>query len=185
MDTVGIVLAGGLSKRFGSPKAFAQSNGRFYYEVAYEALRSISSHVVVVGRPEFQERFLPKMNVITDAEQFMGCGPLAGIYSAMAAYPAKRYVILPCDMPYMTADVMKSLVKCYAGEDAAAVEADGARHPLVAVFHRRMKDFIHRSLAQGQYSVMRLLAQVDVRWVQGSKLTVDSGHVFQNRNTPE
>ncbi|OPA76151.1 hypothetical protein BVG16_18230 [Paenibacillus selenitireducens] len=186
MDTVGIVLAGGLSSRFGSPKAFAQKDGRFYYEIAHQALRSVSTQVVVVGRPEHRERFDSKMDVMMDSEEFMGCGPLAGIYSAMMAYPAERYVILPCDMPYMTPEVMESLVECDTGDnDVVAVEFEGVQHPLVAVFHPRMRDIIRRSLEQGQYSVMKLLAQVHVRWIQGSDVTANAPDVFRNLNTPE
>lgn len=185
METIGIVLAGGMSRRFGSPKAFAQKDGRFYYEIAYQALQSVSTQVVVVGRTEHRERFDPKIDVIVDAEEFMGCGPLAGIYSAMSAYPAGRYVILPCDMPYMTREVVESLVHCDQGDDVVAVEFEGVQHPIIAVFHAGMREAIRRSLEQGQYSVMNLLAQVNVHWVQGDALTVNAKDIFRNMNTPE
>lgn len=185
MDTVGIVLAGGLSRRFGSPKAFAQWNGKAYYQIAVDALTSISFRIVVVGRPEHRECFDPETTVIYDVEAFAGCGPLAGIYSAMEACPAPRYAVLPCDMPYMRPEVMELLAKGYAGEDAVAVEADGVRHPLVALLGQRMKDVIRLSLERGEYSVMKLLEQVQSRWVQGSELTANPGRVFQNKNTPE
>ncbi len=41
MKAVGIVLAGGLSRRFGSPKAFARIGTGYFYERAWIALEPI------------------------------------------------------------------------------------------------------------------------------------------------
>lgn len=185
MNTVGIVLAGGLSRRYGSPKAFVQREGKFFYEIANEALSTVSDQVVFVGRPEFLEQFRTGLNVIVDISEFMGCGPLAGIYSVMDTFQAERYVILPCDMPYISNEVMELLVAKYDGEDVLAVEVEGVQHPIVAVFNGRMKGPIHRALEHGEYSVMKLLDTVDVRWVDGKELTRHTQHVFRNINIPE
>lgn len=185
MDTLGIVLAGGLSSRYGSPKAFAQVNGTAYYEIAVHALKGISSQVIIAGREEHLDCYHPETSVVTDVEPFSGCGPLAGIYSAITLYPASRYAILPCDMPNMRPEVMETLVKYCADEDVIAVEADGVYHPLVAIYDQRIKSMIRQSLEQGQYSVMKLLKQVKTRWIQGNELTVNTDLVFRNMNTPE
>lgn len=185
MNTVGIVLAGGLSRRYGSPKAFVQQEGTFYYEIANEAISTVSDQVVFVARPEFLERFKEGLNVIVDVSEYMGCGPLAGIYSVMNAFQADRYVVLPCDMPYISRDVMQQLVANYADEDVLAVEVDGIQHPIVAVFNARMKDSIYHALEQGQFSVMKLLETVDVRWIDGEELTSHARAVFRNINSPE
>ena len=61
MKTVGIVLAGGLSRRFGSPKAFARLEAKYFYERAVEAYEPFCEEVVVVTRQELVDRF-GKMN---------------------------------------------------------------------------------------------------------------------------
>jgi molybdopterin-guanine dinucleotide biosynthesis protein A len=184
MNTIGVVLAGGLSRRYGSPKAFATMKGNPYYEIAYEALSTVSDVVVLVARSEFLGEFHQGLNVIVDVKEFMGCGPLAGIYSVMAHFPADRYVILPCDMPYISSDVIDSLVAAYEDDDVLAVEVEGIHHPIVAIYHHRMKDSIHYALEHGQYSVMKWLNGAAVRWVEGNELTMNAQDIFRNMNTP-
>lgn len=99
--TVGILLAGGLSRRFGSPKAFAEIDGGLFYERTYQALEAACGHVVIVSREEFLPLFPKELDVITDLLVVAGKGPLAGIFSAMALRPAERYMVLPCDIPFI------------------------------------------------------------------------------------
>ncbi len=66
MKTVGVVLAGGLSRRFGSPKAFARIGTEYFYERALEALEPFCEEVIVVTREELLERFAPGVTTMTD-----------------------------------------------------------------------------------------------------------------------
>ena len=47
------------------------------------------------------ERYPTEVKVVTDLAGIAGLGPLAGILSAMESVEADRYVVLPCDMPYI------------------------------------------------------------------------------------
>ena len=89
---VGILLAGGLSRRYGSPKAFAEISGKKFYEIVYDTLNSVCDDVIVVTRKEFINWFPKEYHVIVDIDKFLGCGPLAGIYSAMEEIDADHFV---------------------------------------------------------------------------------------------
>ena len=56
MKTIGIVLAGGQSKRFGEPKALALRRGKPFLFYSVEALRPIVDQVVVVAQPHIQKQ---------------------------------------------------------------------------------------------------------------------------------
>ncbi len=47
------------------------------------------------------ERFPRSVNVMTDLARYAGLGPLAGILSVMESVEADRYIVLPCDMPFV------------------------------------------------------------------------------------
>ncbi|MBO1910734.1 molybdenum cofactor guanylyltransferase [Microvirga sp. 3-52] len=183
MKTAGIVLAGGLSRRFGSPKAFARYDSSYFYERAIEALESICDEVVVVTREELLERFPDDVNTITDLPKVAGLGPLAGIYSAMEAVDADAYAVLPCDMPYVNATIMNKVRQHHKGS-VTAVTVAGKYHPLVSVWHTDTKKPIMDALLSEQLSVMKLLHELDVTWLNGSSLTNNEERIFTNINKP-
>ncbi|WP_139488559.1 molybdenum cofactor guanylyltransferase [Brevibacillus dissolubilis] len=123
---IGIILAGGQSRRFGRPKALAEYNGKFFYEYAVEALEPHVERILLVSQPELTQRYDgdARLTVIEDEPDVRGNGPLAGLYSAMRyvggepatdnsgeASKQEWYAVLACDMPQVTADVMGKMAE--------------------------------------------------------------------------
>lgn len=183
MKTAGILLAGGESRRFGSPKAFAQKDSRYFYEWAYDALASVSEQVVIVAHPNIVDRFKSDVTVIVDDVQYAGKGPLAGLYTAMQHTTAQRYMVLPCDMPYITADVCKEVMnEAVDHEGVCAVQFNGQAHPLVSCWNAGMLNDISHALIHDQLGVMKLLSRVNTTWLDGEQLTAEAKTVFCNVN---
>lgn len=182
MKTVGILLAGGLSRRFGSPKAFAKCNGVLFYELSLRALSPFCDEVVIVTRPEFLDAFPSELSVITDVESFAGQGPVAGILSGMEAIEADRYIVMPCDMPLLKGDTIGRLVACHVS-GVTAVISEGKHHPLVSVWNRDAQSVLRNALLEGQRRVMTVQENVGVCWVQSDCLTENASE-FLNVNTP-
>lgn len=183
MKTVGIVLAGGLSRRFGSPKAFAMVGGRYFYELAVEALKENCDEVVIVTRPELIDHYLVEVGLVIDTPEFAGYGPLAGILSVMESVQAERYVVLPCDMPFVDSTVIGKLLARHV-KGVTAVIAEGRHHPLVSVWDEVATPMIREALENEQKRVMPVLARAGVTWVDGGELADDVKQVFTNINTP-
>ncbi|MHA6258821.1 molybdenum cofactor guanylyltransferase [Sporosarcina sp. CAU 1771] len=184
MKTVGVVLAGGLSRRFGSPKAFARHGEKYFYEISVDALKIHSDKVVIVSHPDLADRFPGDENVILDISEFQGLGPLAGILSAMESVEADRYIVLPCDMPHITTDVVFELIKKHENK-VTAVSSGGRHHPLVSIWDYGMKERLFRTLRSRKLRVMDVLDEMEVTWIPGNELTENEGQVFMNVNTPD
>ncbi|EGQ26526.1 molybdopterin-guanine dinucleotide biosynthesis protein [Sporosarcina newyorkensis 2681] len=181
--TAGILLAGGQSRRFGSPKAFAEFEGAPFYHYSLEALKPFCEEIIVVTRPEFVDKFPEDLCVTTDLTQFKGMGPLAGILSGMEVVEADCYIVLPCDMPFMQQHVIERLVDEHRGE-VSAVMVEGKRHPLVSIWQASVKPAIRQALFEDNRRVMHVQAQLNGQWVEGSSLTDSPQLVFKNVNTP-
>ena len=130
---------------------------------------------IIVTRPELVERFPDSLHVTTDIEQFAGQGPIAGILSGMEELRADRYIVLPCDMPFMTADVIGRLLECHSS-GVTAVVLDGKYHPLVSVWDGSVLQDLREALENGKRRVMDVQEKHGVRWIDGELLTEDDAH---------
>lgn len=183
--TVGVLLAGGLSRRFGSPKAFAELDGKPFYEYALKALEAASDQVVVISRPELVARFPKELDVITDLEHFEGLGPLAGIMTAMSERPADQYLVLPCDMPFVGAAEAEALRKSAKNSyDVTALRNQEEAIPLFSIWNVRIKDELEAELRSGQLRVMEFMGKVHTEWLDSAAIHGDPA-IFRNLNKPE
>jgi molybdenum cofactor guanylyltransferase len=119
----GIVLVGGASSRFGSPKASAEFEGETLAERAWRLLGEVCDERIAVGRCEG----LPFPS-LTDE----GTGPVAAIAAGLRAAAHDVAVVVPVDMPLLTADSLRVLAG--ACRDAAVAQAG----PLPCVLARRV-----------------------------------------------
>ncbi|MDL4841930.1 molybdenum cofactor guanylyltransferase [Aquibacillus rhizosphaerae] len=168
-NIVGIVLAGGQSRRFGTPKAFAEKDGVFFYQYSIEALKPFSSSVLIVTSPKLQDSFkikLPFCYVITDSV-FQGHGPLAGLCSAMEEIRADWYFVLPTDVPFIEKWVIEQLIS-HINENSQAIvpTVNGRNQPLIALYSYESKKIIEHQLRHQKRSLNQLLSKLSVKYVE-------------------
>ena len=133
----GAVLAGGRSSRMGRDKAFVELDGRPLAAMVLDALREAgAAPVVAVGGDLANLTALGFDRVVPDRHP--GEGPLGGIVTALDAVAADVVVVLGCDMPWVTAEALGSLVDALAADplaDVAVGESDRLE-PLFAAWRR-------------------------------------------------
>ena len=108
----GILLVGGASTRFGSPKALARLEGETLAERAWRLLGDVCEERIAVGRSEG----LPFPAVADE-----GTGPVAAIAAGLREATLDVAVVIPVDMPLLTAAALRLLAG--ACRDAAVAQA--------------------------------------------------------------
>lgn len=104
-----LILAGGQSRRMGSDKALQTWGGR----PATLRLRDLASEVcegVLLSRAPGQD--LPEGWTESDTVRDIGIasGPLRGILSAMAAFPDRAWLVVACDQPLLSRELLGTLL---------------------------------------------------------------------------
>ncbi|MBP1969894.1 molybdopterin-guanine dinucleotide biosynthesis protein A [Virgibacillus natechei] len=178
----GVILAGGMSRRFGSPKAFAEKDGIPFYQYSIDALKPFVNSIIIVTNPRLKHLFKQEdesMKVVNDLDNYRGEGPLAGIYTAMETSNAAWYIVTPIDVPFMETRVINELVyHIDADVDAIIPIVSGKMQPLISIFHHSIKEVIKSQLDNGERSVDQLLKRCKVNYVpmDGEKAFININH---------
>jgi molybdenum cofactor guanylyltransferase len=186
-EIVGVLLAGGESKRFGHPKAFARFKGRSFWEHSYHAMKEVTDQQMIISHPNLVNRFneVATCLVLKDDEEVKGKGPLAGIYTAMNNEKAEWYVILSCDVPLITKHTIRSLLELRQPNIKAIIpKINGKLHPLIGIYHHSMFSTIEEKLSKYSYKMVSLLDEIDVLYVSEKEIGVDL-KIFSNINSQE
>jgi len=180
MYTAGFVLAGGASSRMGRNKAFLTLGDRTFIETVAFAVSEAAGNVTIVGPPEIYRHL--GFPVIPD--RTTGAGPLAGIETALSHSPADWNLLVACDMPRVTPDLLRRiLAEAERHPDAGCILPDrggGFVEPLCAAYHKRVLPAVSRSLAARILKITDAMAGQPIHYLH---ITDDWG--FQNINTPD
>ena len=169
---IGIILAGGQSKRFGDHKAFAIRENKHFYQYSIEAVNSFTSKIYLVSHPEIKDKFTVENNVtvIQDSNNFQGYGPLAGIYTVMDREHAEWFIVLPIDCPYITNQTIEQLLSHIEdGYDAIVPIVSEKPQPLIAIYNFKIKTKLFHALSSNDLSMHRFLKELQVKFIDDFK----------------
>ena len=132
----GLVLAGGLSSRFGSDKAAARIGGLSLLERAARLLSHCLEDVRVSVRPE-QAGDALRARFRCLADRHANRGPAAGLEAAHAQAPRRAWLAMACDQPGLSRRDIERLIgerdpRCAA--TAFCNPRSGAPEPLCAIY---------------------------------------------------
>jgi molybdopterin-guanine dinucleotide biosynthesis protein A len=186
----GFLLAGGMSTRMGTDKAFLIFDGQTLLDRALIVMQTVCNRVTIVGDPaKFANCFANYDAGSVIADIFPGCGPLAGIHSALVHSVAELNLMLAVDMPFATAELL-SFLFAVAEKNAAVVTVprvnDGLQ-PLCAVYRRAFAAAAERALRAGNYKIDALFSSVSTHVIEAAELAAAgfSARNFFNVNTPQ
>lgn len=169
---IGIVLAGGRSRRFGSPKWQARYQGISFEERARQTLVPTTTAQWSVVPPGM----VTDDYQLEDTVEWRGMGPLAGIVTVMRQNQDDWYAVCACDTPLLPSGVYERLALERDGRPVVAF-SDDRLHPLIALYPRSMLPQFEDALRRGERAVMPHVTAATV-------VTFDERDWFKNVNTP-
>lgn len=149
-----MLLVGGASTRFGSPKALVEVDGETLADRGRRVLGEVCDEVLVVGK----QGELP-FEVIDDGTETRA--PIAGVVAGLRAAAHEVTVVLPVDCPRITAAVIRALGD--ACRDAAVPQTG----PLPGAWAKSALPLLESRLAAGgPLALYRTYEELDVVTVE-------------------
>jgi molybdopterin-guanine dinucleotide biosynthesis protein A len=156
---VGVLLVGGASRRFGSPKALARLDGETLAGRAYRTLEQAFGHAIAVGKSA--DRLPLPFPVLDDGNDLRAA--IVGVAAGIRLARAEVCVCLPTDVPWITPEALRSLAEAVATGADAAVPATG---PLPGAYRRSALPVLERHIAAGELALRAALAKLETRTVE-------------------
>jgi len=183
-DVVGVVLAGGTSRRMGRDKALLEIEGSALVDRAAAVLAVFCEPVVLSVAPG---RRYPKSPFLPVEDERDDSGPLAGFEAVLDWARPRAVLVLACDLPRIDEPVVERLLRAREQEGpTSGVEAwvacRGERlQPLCGLYESSCLAAFRNQLDRGELSVLTAVEALDCHYVPYDDIHPDP---FLNLNTP-
>jgi molybdopterin-guanine dinucleotide biosynthesis protein A len=165
----GVLLVGGASTRFGSPKALAQFDGETLADRAWRLLGEACDERIAVGKRE--DGLALPFDLLDDGTAVRA--PIAGVVAGLRAARHDLAVVIPVDLPMLTAAALHELAA--ACRDVAMPPSG----PLPGAYRRTALPELERALAEERLALRAAIGDLDVAIVD-----LDAA-LLLNVNTPD
>jgi molybdopterin-guanine dinucleotide biosynthesis protein A len=181
----GIILSGGLSKRFsGTNKAFMQVGGRHILDRIYTVFSELFEEIILVTNNP--AKYLEwDLKIVTDIYPYRSS--LTGIHAGLF-YSTKPYsFITACDTPFLKKELIEVLLCAVEPKtDIVIPESSSGLEPLCAVYSKRCQKPIQNQLEKQEFKIDKFFNMVRVKKISDKELRLKDPELtsFFNVNTP-
>jgi molybdopterin-guanine dinucleotide biosynthesis protein A len=177
----GLVLAGGASKRMQRDKATLEYRGRPQLECAYELLaRYCERAFVSVRLDQVRDPLRAKFPQVVDT--LHDVGPIAGLAAAQETHAQVAWLVLACDLPFVSSAAIEHLIAARDGVIPVAYRSahDGLPEPLCAIYEPGSHRAVTEAIASGKFCPRKLLIRLGA-----PLLALPDPVALDNVNTPD
>jgi len=166
-----IVLAGGLSKRFGQDKCLKELAGKPLVVHVLNRVQGLANERVVVVGSEAQQKVLaglPDLRARVVVDKYGDHSPLIGALTGFESVRAEYALLLPCDAAFVSSEIVGLLWDLCVGRSAVVPRwPDGKIEPLQAAYNVRLAaDAARLAWTEGKRDMLGIIGHLrGIRYV--------------------
>ena len=184
-NILGVVLAGGKSKRFGEDKSTIKLNGKTLIEHTLDKIKSKLNKIIIVSNDKVLKNYIT-INDCIDGQ----LGPLVGVLSAMKWIKDNNYsynwiITFPCDTPFFNISIIDKFVEASKLNDSLLyfVKSEEKRHNIFGLWSLKLIETLEMDIVKNNHrKVEKWADKIGVKTINISYKEVDP---FFNINTKE
>jgi molybdopterin-guanine dinucleotide biosynthesis protein A len=159
-EVTGVLLVGGASSRFGSPKALALFEGEELAVRTFRLLEETFGIAIAVGKDDDDLDF--PFPVEDDGRDERAA--IIGVAGGLRLAPTDVSVVLPTDMPFVTGELLRSLAAAAQRGDAAIVPTG----PLPGAYRRSALPVLERRIERGDLALWAAAEELGAKVVEAA-----------------
>jgi molybdopterin-guanine dinucleotide biosynthesis protein A len=176
---VGAILAGGAGLRIGGQKPTVELDGKPLIAYPLEAVGQVLNKVAILAKAGTSLPSLSRVAVWIEPESPRH--PLVGITQALALAGGRPVLVCPADMPFVTPELVRRLVKADPGRSPAVVAcAQGRMQALLGCYQPRALDLLAGPARAGTGRVTEIVSALEP-----VRLEVDDPDELFDVDTPD
>ncbi|MEA3317930.1 MAG: molybdenum cofactor guanylyltransferase [Bacteroidota bacterium] len=181
-NITGIVLAGGKSSRMGKNKALIKFKGKTIIEDIVDKLVPVSKEIIISASDD-SYNFLDLQTV---RDEIPECGPLGGMYSCMKFAKENAFLVVSCDLPFISNALLEYMISQINNYDAIIpIDSNGRYQPLCACYNKSCLADIQISMQRGEYKIMKAIENLNIKFIPiNANSPFYSEKMFYNVNYP-
>lgn len=171
------ILCGGKSSRMQSEKGLVLYQNKPFIEYIIEAVLPISDNIqLITNTGDYDYLAFRKIkDIVVDK------GPLGGIYSALVHSETEMNLILSCDIPLISTEILRDLIEKYTSNfDVSIFEDTNRIHPLIGVYSKKILPVLKEAIDGNDLKMMRFISNVKCQFIP---ITEAKRHLFKNINS--
>jgi molybdopterin-guanine dinucleotide biosynthesis protein A len=180
------ISAGGKSTRMGTNKALVDVGGR----TVIERMLTNTAHLgqrdtILIANAPDEYAFL---GLPMTADVYPDSGSLGGIFTALTVSQTPHTLVLACDMPFVSAELLRLMLAQVNDEvDVVVPRVDGFPQALHAIYSAACKAPIEARIKQGNLRIVPMIKEMRARYLdEPDYAPIDpDGTALMNVNTPE
>ena len=187
-NILGVVLAGGKSKRFGDDKTTAKLGNKSLLDHTIEKIEKKFDEILIISNNE--KHISIKKNVFSAKDLIEGhLGPLVGVLSAMEWIKKhkKNYnwiATFPCDTPFFDENLVDKIMNCpkNSSKKLFFLKSGNRRHNIFGLWSLELKDILLEDINKGHRKVEKWANRVGSEIIE---INDENDYNFLNINTKE
>ena len=182
----GVILAGGLNKRFsGMNKAFLTVGERRIIDAVFDVFTSVFEEIILVTNNPMD--YLEwDVNIVTDV--YPVHSSLTGIHTGLF-YASHPYIfVTACDTPFLKRELVETIVAQIEPGDAVVIpETSDGTEQLCAAYSKTCLSLMERQIKEKQFQIKKMFRKIRVKKIPENVLRgIDPELMsFFNINTEE
>ncbi len=184
-NILGVILAGGKSKRFGQDKSEVKLGDKTLIEHTLHKIKSKFSKIIIVSN----SKILKDYTIIKDCIDGQ-LGPLVAVLSAMKWIKKNNFsynwiVTFPCDTPFFNISIIDEFIKVSKLNNSLLyfVKSKEKRHNIFGLWSLQLIEILEKDIIENNYrKVEKWANKVGVKTINVSYDNLDP---FFNINTKE